>query len=285
LWYACVSATDPGTGKPVLSARSIKRYTATLSSLHSFAAGEMKPPPANPVSEDVSPRIDQASAKTATPILEKQEVAAVAAQATCQADLVLIGLLYVLAGRVSEICAADVEDLHTVGRRTFLAVTRKGGQNRELEIPLALAELIDLYLGGRTSGPILLNSLGQRMDRFGALWISASLGRAAGVLAGRDLTPHVWRASRITHLLDDLFEQGGQDRVMAGLPQVMIFANHKNPETTLRYWARRNHADRNAELSRTGEQVLADTLHTWLEQAGGLLTATTILHRNAPPPN
>lgn len=263
--------------------RTINRYVATLSSLYSYAAGVLDPPPRNPVTEDVRPRIDQADASTATPILEKEEVAKVAAQASRLADLVLIVLLYVLAGRVTEICRADAGDLHTQGRRTFLRVRRKGGEVRDLEIPHFLADLLELYLDGRTKGPLLRNSQGGRLDRHGALWISKSLGRAAGVLNGRadgasgvhaaadgsdgrDLTPHVWRASRITHMLDALYQQSGEQGVMAGLAQVMVFANHKSPQTTLRYWVRRSQADRNAELAHSGEQVIANVLQQWLNQ-------------------
>lgn len=268
LWFGCVTEEDSDTHKPVLSARSIRRYTASLSSLYGYAAQVMDPPPRNPVTEDVTPRIDEQDASTATRILEQDEVDAVAKHANCLRDQVLIGLLYILAGRVTEICQADAQDVDFRGKepdqRTFLRVTRKGDETRDLEIPQYLAQLIRLHLNGRTSGPLLLNSRGRRLDRFGALWISASLGRAAGVLNGHALTPHVWRASRITHMLDALYEQKGEQGVMAGLAQIMIFANHKKPETTLRYWVRRDHADRNAKLARTGEQVLHSALQDWL---------------------
>lgn len=264
LWFGCVTEDASDTDKPVLSARSIRRYTASLSSLYGYASQVMDPPPRNPVTEDVTPRIDEQDASTATRILEQGEVDAVAKHATCLRDQVLIGLLYILAGRVTEICQADAQDVDTRGKHPFLRVTRKGGETRDLELPQYLAQLIRRHLNGRTSGPLLLNSRGQRLDRFGALWISASLGRAAGVLNGAALTPHVWRASRITHMLDALYEQKGEQGVMAGLAQVMIFANHKKPETTLRYWVRRDHADRNAELARTGEQVLHSALQDWL---------------------
>ncbi|MFC6880720.1 tyrosine-type recombinase/integrase [Actinomadura yumaensis] len=275
-----------------IAPRTINRYVATLSSLYSYAAGVLDPPPRNPVTEDVRPRIDQADASTATPILEKEEVAKVAAQASRLADLVLIVLLYVLAGRVTEICRADANDLRIQGRRTFLRVRRKGGEVRDLEIPHFLADLLELYLDGRTEGPLLRNSQGGRLDRHGALWISKSLGRAAGVLNGhatadgvdgRDLTPHVWRASRITHMLDALYQQSGEQGVMAGLAQVMVFANHKSPQTTLRYWVRRSQADRNAELAHSGEQVLANVLQQWLNQTNDAHSAAHLFASSPAP--
>ncbi|MFD0534251.1 hypothetical protein ACFQY7_11240 [Actinomadura luteofluorescens] len=51
---------------------------------------------------------------------------------------------------------------------------------------------------------------------------------------------------------------------MADLHHVMIYANHKDPKTTLRYWIRRSKARKNAELSRTGEELLVDLVPNWL---------------------
>ncbi|MEU8306252.1 tyrosine-type recombinase/integrase [Actinomadura sp. NPDC048955] len=274
MWRARVT----GRAARPLTARSIARYVKTLSSLHAYAAGVLDPPPPNPVSEDVRPVIDEEDPSTATPILEEDEVAAVFAAARSGAspgphhgpdraqlrDLALVTLLYVVAGRVSEICAADIEDLRTSGDRSFLRVRRKGHQVRDLEIPPTLAGLLRAYLGDRTTGPLLLDDAGRRLDRHDADRISTRLGRAAGVLGGDHLTPHVWRASRITHLLDALEQAGGEERVMAGLHHVMIYANHKDPKTTLRYWIRRSKARKNAELSRTGEELLVDLVPNWL---------------------
>jgi integrase len=282
LWRARVTnrPTDP------LAPRSIARYVKTLSSLHAYAAGVLTPPPPNPVTEDVRPVIDEEDSSTATPILEEADVAKVLHAATTPGpldqtsapvrsemlDLILVTLLYVLAGRVSEICAADVEDLHITGDRVFLRVRRKGDQVRDLEIPPMLARLLRAYLGGRTTGPLLLDAAGRRLDRHDADRISTRLGRAAGVLGGGDLTPHVWRASRITHLLDALERDGGEERVRAGLHHVMIYANHKDPKTTLRYWIRRSKARKNAELARAGEQLLAELLPGWLHDLGDQAT-------------
>ncbi|MFD0534252.1 tyrosine-type recombinase/integrase [Actinomadura luteofluorescens] len=167
MWRARVT----GRAARPLTARSIARYVKTLSSLHAYAAGVLDPPPPNPVSEDVRPVIDEEDPSTATPILEEDEVAAVFAAARSAAspgprpgpdraqlrDLALVTLLYVVAGRVSEICAADIEDLRTSGDRSFLRVRRKGHQVRDLEIPPTLAGLLRAYLGDRTTGPLLLD--------------------------------------------------------------------------------------------------------------------------------
>ncbi|MFE9793522.1 site-specific integrase [Streptomyces goshikiensis] len=65
--------------------------------------------------------------------------------------------------------------------------------------------------------------------------------------ACRDVTPHVLRASRITHMLDDAVP----------LAEVQAFADHDNPATTVGYWTRRNTAVRNAELVDAGATIFA----------------------------
>ncbi|WP_067469914.1 tyrosine-type recombinase/integrase [Actinomadura macra] len=213
-----------------LAKRSIGRYVACLSSLHNYAAGHLDPPPRNPVTEDDRPRIDSGNSATSTPVLEAEEVRMVAACATDGLDLLVVMLLYSLAGRVTELSAADVSDLVDDGGRYWLTVTRKGDKQRALPLPEPCARLLRRHIGARTGGPLLLDDKGDRLDRHDIDRISTRLGRAAGVLPGRDLTPHVWRASRITHMLD------------RGIPlaDVQEFADHANPATTVGYWSRRN---------------------------------------------
>ncbi|KAB2350079.1 tyrosine-type recombinase/integrase [Actinomadura rudentiformis] len=214
--------------------RSIARYVACLSSLHVHAAGRLDAPLINPVTEDDRPRIPTGNTATSTPVLEIDQVRAVAACARSDLDLLVVMLLYTLAGRVTEICAADVTDLAVEGDRTVLRLTRKGGKQRALPLPDRCARLLRRMIGDRTSGPLLLDAAGRRLDRHDLDRISTRLGRAAAVLPDRDLTPHVWRASRITHMLD------------AGIPlaEVQEFADHANPATTIGYWERRNRAQR-----------------------------------------
>ncbi|MFC5748096.1 tyrosine-type recombinase/integrase [Actinomadura rugatobispora] len=212
-----------------VAARSIARYVACLSSLHTYAAGHLDPPPRNPVTEDDRPHIAPGNTATSTPVLEVEQVRAVASCARDELDLLVVMLLYTLAGRVTELCAADVTDLVHDGEHTLLQLTRKGGKPRALPLPQRCVQLLNGHIGGRTSGPLLLDGQGRRLDRHDVGRICARLGQAAGVLPERHLTPHVWRASRITHMLD------------AGVPlaEVQEFADHLNPATTIAYWSRR----------------------------------------------
>ncbi|MFF7023076.1 tyrosine-type recombinase/integrase [Streptomyces klenkii] len=229
------------------AARStIGRYLNSLSSLHTYAAEKMDLP-RNPVTQDDRPRIDKGNSSTSTPVLEVEEMQAVAAAAKDEFDLLVVLLLYTLAGRVSEMCDADVTDRIERGRRSFLDVTRKEHKERILPLPLTVAELLDAHTAGRTEGPLLLDREGRRLDRHDVDRILTRLGKKAGVLPGRDLTPHVLRASRITHMLD----------AKEPLAEVQAFADHDNPATTVGYWNRRNKGERNAAHVDAGEAVFA----------------------------
>jgi site-specific recombinase XerD len=237
---------------------TIARYLGSLSSLHVYAAEVCDPPPRNPVTQDDRPHVDKGNTSTSTPILEIEEVQAVAARARSPLDLLVIELLYTLAGRVTEICAADVTDLsyRVKGgkRRRYLDVTRKEGKERVLPLSDTCERLLDQHLAGRTEGPLLLDSKGNRLDRHDVDRISTRMGRDAGVLPGRALTAHIWRASRITHMLDD----------QVPLAEVQEFADHDNPATTVGYWNRRKKGKRTLRHVDAGEAVFTGAADRWL---------------------
>ncbi|MER7154974.1 tyrosine-type recombinase/integrase [Streptomyces lydicus] len=239
------------------------RYLNALSSLHRYAAEKIDLP-RNPVTQDDRPKVDKGNTSTSTPVLEVEEIQAVAAQATNEFDLLVVSLLYTLAGRVSEMCAADVTDRIERGRRSYLDVTRKERKERILPLPLSVAEMLDAHTVGRVEGPLLLDADGQRLDRHDVARMLTRMGRRARVLtcpdAGakghafskckrcRKLTPHVLRASRITHMLD----------AHVDLAEVQAFADHDNPATTVGYWNRRNKGQRNMAHVDAAEAVFAD---------------------------
>lgn len=233
---------------------TIGRYVSSLSSLHHYGAERMDPPPRNPVTQDDRPKIDKGNSSVSTPILEIPEVQAVAGCATSELDLLVVSLLYILAGRVTEICAADVTDRIERGRRSLLDVTRKEHKERVLPLPVSCAELLDRHTAGRETGPLMLDAKGDRLDRHDVARITARMGRHAGVLPGRNLTPHVWRASRITHMLD----------AQVPLAQVQEFADHDNPATTVGYWDRRGKGLRTVQHVDDGEGVFTDATSRWI---------------------
>jgi site-specific recombinase XerD len=236
---------EEGRGTPPAT---LGRYISSLSSLHRYAAERLEAPPRNPVTQDDRPKVDKGNTVTSTPILEIEQVRAVAACARDERDLLVVTLLYILAGRVTEMCAADLSSRIERGRRSLLDVTRKEHKQRLLPLPLTCAELLDRHTSGRTAGPLLLDAQGERLDRHDVARMSARMGRHAGVLPGRNLTPHVWRASRITHLLD----------AQVPLAEVQEFADHDNPATTVAYWSRRKKGERTLKFVDDGEGVFAD---------------------------
>jgi site-specific recombinase XerD len=238
-----------GRGAPPTT---ISRYLNALSSLHTYAAEKIDLP-RNPVTQDDRPKVDKGNTSRSTPVLEVEEIQAVANAAENEFDALVVLLLYTLAGRVTEMVAADVDKRIERGRRSYLDVTRKEHKERILPLPVTVAELLDAHTVGRTEGPLLLDADGRRLDRHDVARLLTRLGRKARVLTCgkvdgpekhtftkckicRKLTPHVLRASRITHMLD------------AGEPlaEVQAFADHDNPATTVGYWNRRKKGERNA---------------------------------------
>lgn len=255
-----------GRGTPPTT---ISRYLNALSSLHTYAAEKIDLPK-NPVTQDDRPKVDKGNTSRSTPVLEVDEVQAVVRAAENEFDALVVLLLYTLAGRVSEMCAADVTDRIERGRRSYLDVTRKEHKERILPLPVTVAELLDAHTAGRTEAPegvenaLLLDSAGQRLDRHDIARLLTRLGRKARVLTCpavgkpghafarckvcRKLTPHVLRASRITHMLD-------ADEPLA---EVQAFADHDNSNTTVGYWNRRKKGERNAAHVDAAEALFGD---------------------------
>ncbi|WP_166625836.1 tyrosine-type recombinase/integrase [Streptomyces sp. VN1] len=236
--------------------RSIARRLSALSSLHSFAAEETQTFIPNPVTRHNRPKIDRRDETTATPMLEVEEYASLFDWAECLRDVVVTSLVYTFAGRVSEWCEADVTDFRD-GRKPVIDLTRKGNKGRQWDIPHMLAELLVLLVDGRTAGPLLLDSEGRRLDRHDVDRILTRLGKRAGVLTGRDLTPHVLRVSRLTHMHDD----------GTPLEEIQEFAGHDDPATTLSYIRRRGDQERRARHAAAGVDKIGKQLGRWLNLA------------------
>jgi site-specific recombinase XerD len=237
------------------SDRSVARRLSSLSSLHEHAARRGWAGLANPVdSEDHRPRIDRHDTSSATPVLEVAELQALVGAAESVFEALVVLLLYTLAGRVSEMCALDMGNRVVRPLRVSLDLTRKGGKERVLPLPATVAGLLELHVGERTAGSLLADASGRPVDRFAVDRVLTRLGRRAGVLGGRDVTPHVMRASRITHMID------------AGEPlaEIQAFADHADPSTTIGYFTRRKAAERNARLVDATDDLFTDVAGRWV---------------------
>ncbi|MDX3044089.1 tyrosine-type recombinase/integrase [Streptomyces caniscabiei] len=234
--------------------RTVARRLSALSSLHEHARRHGWTDLVNPIdSEDHRPQIDRHDTSSATPVLEVDELQGVVRQADTAFEALVVLLLYILAGRVSEMCSADVEKRIMRGGRVHLDLTRKGSKERILPLSASVADLLDLHLGNRKTGPLLVDEDGQRIDRFEVDRILTRLGKRAGVLLGRDLTPHVLRASRLTHMIDD----------KEPLAEIQAFADHADPSTTIGYFTRRKAAERNGRLVDDAEALFTGIAARW----------------------
>jgi integrase len=230
------------------------RRLSALSSLHEHAARHGWEGLASPVDpEDHRPRIDRHDTSSATPVLEVAELQALVRAAGSPFEALVVLLLYTLAGRVSEMCALDLGQRIVRPGRVSLDLTRKGGKERVLPLPQVVAGLLELHVGARQDGPLLADGEGRPVDRFAVDRIMTRLGRRAGVLGGRDVTPHVLRASRITHMID------------AGEPlaEIQAFADHADPATTIGYFTRRKAAERNARLVDATDELFPGVTGRW----------------------
>lgn len=119
--------------------------------------------------------------------------------------------------RVSEACATNIEDMAFERGHRVLRIV--GKSNKAALIPLVRRtdRTIDLAIGERRQGPILLRHDGQRLDRRTAHHWVRSIGKRADL---RPVHPHMLRAAFIMGALD------------AGVPlrEVQVAACHADPE-------------------------------------------------------
>ncbi|MEU5718558.1 tyrosine-type recombinase/integrase [Streptomyces sp. NPDC020403] len=111
-----------------------------------------------------------------------------------------------------------------------------------------------------------MDAAGRRLDRHDVDRLLTRLGREAKVLTCpsaqedghryaacrrcRDLTPHVLRASRLTHMHDEGVR----------LEDIQEYADHADPSTTLAYIRRRNASQRRGALAAAGMRVFTPLL-------------------------
>ena len=150
-----------------------------------------------------------------------------------QNDFALVAMLGLLGLRIFEATGGDITDLGEEHGHRVLRVVGKGTRIVLVPLPPAVARAIDRAVDGRTSGPILLNRRGVRMDRHAATRRLRRLAQTAGVHLPR-MHPHMLRHTFVTTMLD-----AGVD-----LRDVQIAARHADPRTTMRYDRARQNLDR-----------------------------------------
>ena len=133
-------------------------------------------------------------------------------------DQAMLELLYSSGARVSELIGINLNDLSTIetddGIITTLKLRGKGSKERIVPLGSFAAKAIENYLvrvrpdlvakSSKTTSALFLNSRGSRISRQSAWQMVLDAAEAAGVT--EHVSPHVFRHSYATHLLD-----GGAD--------------------------------------------------------------------------
>ena len=135
--------------------------------------------------------------------------------------------------RVSEACDTNIEDMGMERGHRVLHIVGKGYKPALIPLMPRTARTVDLAVGERREGPILVRQDGRRLDRRTAhRWVQ-SMGKRAGLGL---VHPHMLRADFIMAALD------------AGMPlrEVQVAARHADPRPTMRYDRARVSLDRRA---------------------------------------
>jgi integrase/recombinase XerD len=133
-------------------------------------------------------------------------------------DQAMLELLYSSGARVSELIGINLNDLSTIetddGIITTLKLRGKGSKERIVPLGSFAAKALENYLvrirpelvakSSKTTAALFLNSRGSRISRQSAWQMVLAAAEAAGVT--EHVSPHVFRHSYATHLLD-----GGAD--------------------------------------------------------------------------
>jgi integrase/recombinase XerD len=214
------------------SRATVARRLATLAGLYRYAVQEGLLPH-SPVTHVRRPSVARDSQTLG---LDREEAVRflAAAQATSARDHALACLLTLNGLRVSEACAADVADLRVERAHRVLAVIGKGDQRTLVPLAPRTARAIEVALGDRADGPLLLSNTGGRLDRHDAARIVTRLARRAGL--AKTISPHSLRHTMVTLALD----------AGVSLRDVQDAARHADPRTTRRYDRARHALDRHA---------------------------------------
>ena len=129
--------------------------------------------------------------------LQFEALLTAARESSHPSDFALVAMLGLLGLRIFEATGADIADLGEEHGHRVLRVCGKGTKVVLVPLPPAVGRAIDRAVGARTSGPILLNSLGVRMDRHAATRRLRRLSEAAGMRITRP-HPHMLRHTFVT---------------------------------------------------------------------------------------
>lgn len=213
-----IDAFEASLREANLSVASINRVDSTLRSFFKHLQQEFG---------NVDPTLELASKRSARRLPKALTIAQVVSmieaayrqgQPITLRDQAMLELLYSSGARVSELIGINLNDLSSIetneGITTTLKLRGKGSKERIVPLGSFASKAIDNYVSrvrpdlatksGRATAALFLNSRGSRISRQSAWQMVLDAAGAAGVT--EHVSPHVFRHSYATHLLD-----GGAD--------------------------------------------------------------------------
>ena len=203
-----------------LSPATIARRLASVSGFYNYAIDESVIA-TNPAERVKRPKVSQESG---TAWLSAEEVGRFIDAARENARDYATSWLLALGLRAQEICDANAEDLTSRQGHTLLTVAGKGGRIRNVPLPPAAIDAIEMVLDGRESGPLSPSLEGERQNRHQITRMVKRLARAAE-LDVRRITPHVLRHSAAVAMLSSTKDIRATQRALG----------HASADTTERY--------------------------------------------------
>lgn len=204
--------------------RTLSRHLSALRGLFSYAALEGESPD-NPAALLENPRLPSLLPE----VLSREEMETVLDQPDLddrngRRDRCMLELLYAAGLRVSELCDLRMQDID--GQRRLLRVFGKGAKERLVPVHEMAMDVLDDYVRHwrGTFHPkeqhVFLNRSGRGLTRQYVWKVVKKYVAAAGIL--RDVSPHTFRHSFATHLLE-----GGAD-----LRSVQLLLGHADISAT-----------------------------------------------------
>ena len=213
-----ISAFEVSLREAKLSVASINRIDSTLRSF--FKHLQQEHGYADPTLE-IAPKKSARrlpKALTIAQIVSMIDAAYREGQPITARDQAMLELLYSSGARVSELIGINLNDLSSIetddGDVTTLKLRGKGSKERIVPLGSFASKAIENYMvrvrpelaakSAKTTSALFLNSRGSRISRQSAWQMVLDAAEAAGVT--EHVSPHVFRHSYATHLLD-----GGAD--------------------------------------------------------------------------
>ncbi|MFF2511677.1 tyrosine-type recombinase/integrase [Streptomyces sp. NPDC058086] len=206
---------------------------SACSSFHAYAVRARREG-SDPFELVARPDLEQGDSSTRGSTEKESVMLLAAARSDSPRAYALLLAMYSMALRLDSALSARVEDLgYDEGHRT-LNVRLKGGRRKRKAVPPATGHAIDLYLDGRTEGPLFQTAAGRTLDPKYVWTLVRRLAGEAGIKNAATFHPHVLKHDAVTHALA---------APGAKLHVVQDFADHKDPRTTRLYDQKSNRLD------------------------------------------